>query len=179
MIIKIILIIILLLILYLTLNSNSNKEHFHELTKQTITTNVVKQCGDAPTEPASDSPNPNCYKKDFTYSKIHEKCKGETKFILGRCVKQHTKDDGSGQFKESDECPDHNILSKDSGCKKLVNTYWSNINTLYDLSKPESDDDTSEDTSEDTSAKKCACRNELEPDTDAPSGYSKWVGLID
>ena len=160
MIIKLILIIILILILYLLFNSILNNEHFHELNiTSPITT--TKQCLET-----------SCGVTDYT----NEKCSGKTtRYILGKCVEQHTEVDGT--FSDAGvECLEHNILSKDTGCKEAANTYWANINTLYNLASSNIDDAESDGPDTERLADKCACRNELEPGAQ-PNGYSQWVGL--
>ena len=171
MIKKVILIIILIILLVLLINSK--KEHFHEVTLQSVqepsvVTTQANQCSGL--SGVSENPNSGlCY---IDYNPNPE----DKDYILARCIKQHVQSDGAF-LPTNSGCSRHVVLSDSSGCQNAVNHFWPNIETLYEISDPSSSFGTSSnpDAASESLSNACSCRYEL--DSSKPQGYDDWSSL--
>ena len=122
MIVNIIILIIICCLLYFIYNRFT--EHYHELDKHSTTS---KASSGSETNKVEDPESCN----ECEYCDFNPNPEGE-KYILGKCIKQHTTKGGKF-IPKNENCASHEIYSGSSGCKQAAIFFSDNVETLKNI----------------------------------------------
>lgn len=172
MIKKVIIIIILFSILLLL--RNFNKEHFHEIEEPTISEPIFTQCSGE----LSENDSMTGCSRTIDFNPQPEK----KKYILGRCLLNHTTEDNSFKDNVVEGCPRHQTLCQSSGCTISTKYFWKNLETLKSITDEtiarQIDGNTLESTNYGGLLKNCPCNYELDKENEQHDKYIQWLDKI-
>ena len=145
-------------------------EKFHEKVETPITEPILNECSG---ELSQRNSMLGCLRNlDFNPEPQNKK------YILGRCLLNHTTQNNTFKDNIVEGCPRHETLCQSSGCSDSVNYFWKNLRTLKSITDESLIENNQENNIYGGLLKKCPCNYEIDKTSQQYPKYQEWVEKV-